>query len=107
MAEISLKESHADFADSILERFRERDILLSSYAEGLVRLSVEAWFEDSPKLKGGKGGNDLRELARDVVDRAMADPHLLKNNRGRYFDLMAALVEGGKVVLRDILGKGF
>ena len=108
MAKIELDPKYAVLADELVERFKERDIVLSDYAVGLLRLSVEAWYEDTPRARFRRVDSvDLRSYAEQIVEGALRDPHIMPRGRARYTDLLVALSESGKAVLQGIFDKGF
>ena len=51
MAELIIKPEYQLYADLVVEQFQNENILLSPYSEMLLRLCIEAWFEEPPRTK--------------------------------------------------------
>lgn len=108
MANVVLEPKYEILADELLDRFQERDIVLTDYAKALIRLSVEAWYEDTPRGMFRQSSYlDLRRFAEQIVEETLQDAHIIKRGRARYIDVLAALSDSGQRVLRDFLDKGF
>lgn len=113
MAAVSIEPEYDEFAREIIRILRSHDVEMTDYAEGLLRLSCEAWFEDTPRLRSATGYSkeSLRSMAMSVVDMTLSDPHV-KTDPGvrrqlHYTGLMAALVDSGRQALGNVFDKGF
>ena len=114
MATIKLDPKYQDFSDELVRLSRARGVFLADYAEGLLRLCAEAWFEEPPSLKRPDllEQSRMRGIALDIVNHAFEDKHVqirLQNAGGRvsFTDLFVALADSGRNILRDFVEKGF
>lgn len=107
MAIIKMDPKYQEMSDEFVRAFKEKDILLSDYAEGLVRLSVEAWYEDTPRSIF-RNGNDIemKKLAEKILEKTLEEDHLTKFKKARYSDMIWAIASSGKNVLKKLFDKG-
>jgi hypothetical protein len=108
MAQVYLDPQFQEFAEEARRELERNGVRLSEYAEGLLGLSVEAWFKEAPYETDGvvRSRETPQELARMIIRRSLEDPHIRlarEKNRPVYLhDLMATFVETAK----EVLGKG-
>ena len=114
MATVSINPKYEEEVSAIARQLRMGGVVLSGYAKGLLSLIVEGWFEEPPTLKTRMFDTEEARfnVAREIVAVALKDPHIsrqLESARGHVnlFDLLPALSDSGKKVLRDFLDKGF
>jgi hypothetical protein len=117
MAIVKLDPKYLALAESVVEEFKQRAIPLSDYAEGLLRLSVESWFEDTPiGLEVARRNRDsLRELAHRIVESTLEEEHIRnkvavppeQRKPVQFHELLFALGISGRKTLADVLKKGF
>ena len=55
MATVYLDPQYQQFADSLRRELERTDVRLSEYADGLLALSLEAWFKEAPYETGAIG----------------------------------------------------
>ena len=114
MATIEINPEYRTFLGELTRQFTARDVVLSDYAEGLLFLSVEAWFEEPLRFKEPQRFQDeeLKGMASHIVEQMFKDPHINVRRssaagRVKFFDLLPALVDAGRNVVRDYIDKGF
>lgn len=113
MATVKLDPNYQELANSLATEFKARGIKLTDYAEGLLRLSVESWFEDPPrlKLKVPSAKEELDRLAREILKRTFEEPHIAGKSRNgkvvHFHELLYALSQSGWDVVKDVLDKGY
>src|SRR5688572_29269612 len=113
MATIKLEPKYEKISDLLVGNFRERGIVLSDYAEGLIRLSAESWFEEPLRLRQGTPVTEqrLNDLATQIIRRTIEESHIRQRMERKekvpFSELLYALGTSGYGVVREILGKGF
>lgn len=112
MATVKLEPKYLDFSNSLVSLCQDQGIVLTDYAEGLLRLAAETWFEEPPEpheINAGQrlGNVEMQNLARSILLRALDDPHVRSRMAAkqavRFNDLLVALADGA----RKLLEKGF
>ncbi len=123
MAELIIKPEYELYADIVIEQFHTERIFLSPYSEMLIRLCVEAWFEEPPRTKDYQAwlpksiySNPNAEhqellgilLAR-ILDEVCREPHIEfskeKNQPVPFASLIYGIAESGRDVLEGWLSK--
>ncbi|HEX7271736.1 MAG TPA: hypothetical protein VF420_06245 [Casimicrobiaceae bacterium] len=114
MATIEINPEYRTFLGELTRQFTARDVILSDYAQGLLSLSVEAWFEEPLPFREPQRfqEQELKDMARHIVERMLGDPHInVRRNRAagrtKLFDLLPALADAGRNVVREYIDKGF
>lgn len=123
MAELIIKPEYELYADAVIEQFQHEQIFLSPYSKILLRLCIEAWFEEPPVTKeslfrlpkspDSSAANDRRELlgvllAR-ILDEVSREPHIEINKRREqavtFVPLIYGIAESGRDVLQGWIQK--
>ena len=123
MAELTIKPEYQLYADIVVEQFHAEQIFLSHYSEMLLRLCIEAWFEEPPRTKDYKTWlpkstlsaptDDKQELlgillAR-ILDEVSREPHIEinkgKNQTVPFASFIYGIAESGRDVLEGWLLK--
>jgi hypothetical protein len=107
MASIILDPKYNALADDLVALIREEGIVMTQHAEALLRFSVEAFLEDTPRAILTTQSINLQQQAKSIVTRALKDPHFANRKAARFTDMMVALSDAGKQTLRDVFDKGF
>jgi hypothetical protein len=113
MATVEVDPKYRPFVDELMRQFRARDLVLSDYARGLLYLSAEAWFQEPPLFRSNEQFQEskMEDLARQIVEFVFRDEHLQKGRKPsghiKFFDLLTALSDSGKKVLKEYMKKGF
>ncbi len=117
MAELMIKPEYQLYADVVVEQFKSERIFLSPYSEMLLRLCVEAWFEEPPQMKDYKSWlpkttlsinvDEKRELlgvllAR-ILDEISREPHIEINKEKKQPVPFASFIYGIAESGRDVL----
>jgi hypothetical protein len=112
MATVKMDPQYLGFANSLVNTCHEHGVDLTDYAEGLLRLAAEAWFEERPQPSELRSEQPLtnpqmEDLARVILSKALQDPHVdlrkHNNQKVRFNDLLVALADAA----RKVLEKGF
>jgi hypothetical protein len=125
MAEVTIKPEYQQYADAMIESLKREKLKLSPYSEMLLRLSVEAWFEEPPQMKDYKPWlpkkpptirADERKkfleffMAR-IIEEASKEPHIEidkgKNKPVPFSSFIYGLATSGRDVLGGWLKKDF
>jgi len=108
MATIKLDPKYERLSDEFVIAFHNRGVILSDYAEGLLRLSVESWFEEPLQLPNASPS--ARNLAMQIVFQTLEEEHVKKRVKDKkpvpYNELLYALGRSGRQVLGEFLDKG-
>lgn len=117
MAELIIKPEYQLYADIVVEQFQNENIQLSPYSEMLLRLCVEAWFEEPPRTKDYSSWlsktpllmmtDDKQELlgillAR-ILDGLTREPHIEINKENNQTVPFASFFYGMSESGRDVL----
>ena len=75
MATVYLDPQYQQFADSLRRELERTDVRLSEYADGLLALSLEAWFKEAPYETGAiRSDANPQDLAREIIRMSVQDP---------------------------------
>lgn len=113
MATIKLEPQYEKLSDEMVASFRVRGITLTDYAEGLLRLTTESWFEEPPRFRPATPFPEqrLHDLARQILERTYEEAHIRqrmqRNQPVPFNELLYALSTSGYQTVREILDKGF
>ena len=117
MAELIIKPEYQLYADLVVEQFQNENILLSPYSEMLLRLCIEAWFEEPPRTKDYSAWlpktpflmmtDEKQELlgillAR-ILDGVTREPHIEHNKENNQTVPFASFIYGISESGRDVL----
>jgi hypothetical protein len=109
MAELRINPAYRPFVNELKEILSRNQVSLTQHSEELLELATEAWFEEL-EPNWPKDPTVLQNLARDIVQQATKDQHIIDaRNKGPVpFDsFMVALAEAGRRIMRPFHGKGF
>ena len=104
---------YSQLVTKIQEINAKHEIVFSIYSEQLLLLSIISWFNDPILFKKNISLNteQLSDLAVQVYERAMDQPHILLekelHHRVSFGALFVSLSDAGKEVLKTWLKKGF
>lgn len=125
MAEVLIKPEYEHYADAMVERLKREKLELSPYSEMLLRLCIEAWFEEPPQMKDYKPWLPKKQpsiraeeqkrfleffMAR-IIEETSKEPHVeinkAKNKTVPFSSFIYGLATSGRDVLGGWLKKDF
>lgn len=112
MAIVKLEPRYEEYSNRAVSFCRSRGVDLTDYAEGLLRLAVEAQFEEPPKFRNGPlSRTEMESLILRILERSIEDPHVnatrAAHKKVAFNSWLLALAVSGRGVLKDLIDKGF
>lgn len=124
MAQVTIKPEYEQYVNAVIISLEDEGLTLSDYSKMLLRLSVEAWFEEPPQLKNFRNwlpenpsnANDEQKKILEIfmaliIEESSKEPHIEmgKDNDQQipFTSLFYGLATSGRDVLVGWLKKGF
>lgn len=119
--QITFDPKYRSISNEIIAGYKAQGIVLSNYAEGLIRFAVESFLEEPPPLDSrifrehmGAGRyepvHELAPLISEIMYSALRDDHLqsaMKTHQTvKVYEIWVAVADFGRRVLKPWITKG-